>query len=65
MTKLTSTPTGFRPSAQGREERATLGHHPMTQTNPNGVEYICFTGCNTHPLAFFFADFTPLPEPKP
>ena len=30
-------PTGFRPEAQGCEERATLGHGSPMETNPNGV----------------------------
>ena len=34
---LTGIPTGFSPSAQGCEERATLGHGSQMETNPNGV----------------------------
>jgi len=33
-------PTGFRPKAQGCEERATLGHRPTDITNRNAVAAI-------------------------
>ena len=36
-------PTGFRPLAQGCEERATLGHRPASITNRNAVAAIPFS----------------------
>ena len=36
-------PTGFRPKAQGCEERATLGHRRATFTNRNAVAAIPFS----------------------
>ena len=36
-------PTGFRPKAQGCEERATLGHRPPSVINRNAVAAIPFS----------------------
>ena len=36
-------PTGFRPKAQGCEERATLGHRPQKISNRNAVVAISFS----------------------
>ncbi|MFA6547021.1 MAG: hypothetical protein WCS99_21570 [Limisphaerales bacterium] len=36
-------PKGFRPKAQGCEERATLGHRPASITNRNAVAAIPFS----------------------
>jgi hypothetical protein len=36
-------PTGFRPKAQGCEERATLGHSPAGITNRNAVAALPFS----------------------
>ena len=32
-----NTPTGYRPKAQGCEERATLGQRPKPPTTPTGL----------------------------
>ena len=42
-------PTGFRPKAQGCEERATLGHRPARLTNRNAVAAIPFSFAHQRP----------------
>jgi hypothetical protein len=39
----TRIPTGFRPKAQGCEERATLGHRPQNVFNRNAVATLPFS----------------------
>src|SRR2546425_1038399 len=57
-------PTGFRPKAQGCEERATLGHRPSNLPNRNAVVANSFPPARkalaTTPLALF-----PFPNAHP